>query len=496
MERLHANGIAELNGLQRGVHSALSYGLDVVVHAETGAGKTLAFGLPLLAKLEEGWRNDAQPALQAVVVAPTLELSAQISRVLNTLEPGVSAALSDDTDELPAAPVVVGPPALLLRLLSEPGSVAATPKRGRPGGRSRALDDVAWDDETGADLEAAMRPAQSSARLQRAAVAKLRFAVLDEADALLTPLSKYATVQQKLSRAAHPKEAATLLSLLCAERGDALQVAAASATVGRPLRRQLASLSGRPSFEVVRGGQEVVRGEDPGHAAAMAAATVESRGGGGGGGGGGGAVRAVGLPAQLDVRVVTSDADNVLAAVHEAIASAGLPRTSSPLLFVPWGRGVRTELRLLRQCGLPHAAPLADHLGDAALTAPRGDGAGAGDARVPPAGEEEGEGERAPLLVAAPSAARGLDVHNLELVVVMGVPPSADHFLHLAGRTARNGARGTVVLVTTPEESRKLPALGAQLGLDFGADERHVQPRNEEWARQWAVHQKIVNGGS
>ena len=99
--------------------------------------------------------------------------------------------------------------------------------------------------------------------------------------------------------------------------------------------------------------------------------------------------------------------------------------------------------------------------------------------------------------MAAPSAARGLDVHNLELVVVMGVPPSADHFLHLAGRTARNGAKGTVVLLTTPEESRaKLPALGAQLGLDFGADERHVQPRNEEWARQWAVHQKIVNGGS
>ena len=71
--------------------------------------------------------------------------------------------------------------------------------------------------------------------------------MLDEADALLMPLSKYATAQQKISRAAHPKEAATLLQLLCATTASTtpspaeLQIVAASATVGRPLRRHLAS---------------------------------------------------------------------------------------------------------------------------------------------------------------------------------------------------------------------------------------------------------------
>ena len=80
-------------------------------------------------------------------------------------------------------------------------------------------------------------------------------------------------------------------------------------------------------------------------------------------------------------------------------------------------------------------------------------------------------------------AARGLDVHGVDLVVVMGVPPSADHFLHLAGRTARYGAPGTVLLLATPEErASRLPALGSQLGLDLAADVRHshTAERNEE----------------
>ena len=80
---------------------------------------------------------------------------------------------------------------------------------------------------------------------------------------------------------------------------------AASATVGRPLRRQLASLSGRPSFEVV---QPTAADAPPrqAHTGAAAGAT--------------GGARAVGLPANLAVRVVTSDADNVLAALYAELA--------------------------------------------------------------------------------------------------------------------------------------------------------------------------------
>ena len=160
---------------------------------------------------------------------------------------------------------------------------------------------------------------------------------------------------------------------------------------------------------------------------------------------------------------------------------------------MPWGRGVRTELRLLRQCGLPLASPLADALGAGSLTAPRAAAAAAASPAPRPDGYFE-EGAR--TLVAAPSAARGLYVHGIDLVVVMGVPPSADHFLHLAGRTARYGAPGTVVLLTTQEERKaRLPALGSQLGIELFAGARHLSERNEDWATQWAVHQKIVNNG-
>ena len=126
-------------------------------------------------------------------------------------------------------------PAMLLRMLlalhSEEGAAAGAPSRAR--GRPDRPPADEWDD----GLEDALRPAPPTRELRRGVVGAVRWAVLDEADALLMPLSKYATMQQKLSRAAHPKEAATLLQLLSAARGPSLQLVAASATVGRPLRR-------------------------------------------------------------------------------------------------------------------------------------------------------------------------------------------------------------------------------------------------------------------
>lgn len=55
--------------------------------------------------------------------------------------------------------------------------------------------------------------------------------VLDEADALLMTLGRYATFREKSSRVSHPKEAATLVSLLCAARGHELQAATRRFTV-------------------------------------------------------------------------------------------------------------------------------------------------------------------------------------------------------------------------------------------------------------------------
>jgi ATP-independent RNA helicase DbpA len=62
---------------------ALLAGNDLVGQSRTGSGKTAAFALPLLEKLELGQRE-----LQGIVLCPTRELSAQVARELRKLGRG------------------------------------------------------------------------------------------------------------------------------------------------------------------------------------------------------------------------------------------------------------------------------------------------------------------------------------------------------------------------------------------------------------------------
>ncbi|KAL1510796.1 hypothetical protein AB1Y20_007081 [Prymnesium parvum] len=420
--RLRASGIGALHPLQHAAHAAALRGLDVVVHAETGAGKTLCFALPTLARLAAAGGG----APRALVLAPTLELAAQTAHVFNSLRPGCAAALARGEESLPRAEVVVGPPAMLLALLRQPAAA------GGGGGREEARVGGA-----------------GKVRLRSELISSVQVLVLDEADALLMPLGRYATSREKSSRETHPKEAATLTSLLCAARADELQVLACSATVGRPLRRELAALCARP-LELIR--------------APPAAAPPAAH------------ARAVGLPCGMEVRVLTHEQDNTIAAIHAALAASD---ASSPLLFLPPGRSVTAELKLLKQCGL-NAVPLTDALlelraaANALEAAPRG----GGEPR---------------LIVAASSEARGIDLPAVDLVLLVGVPPTADAFLHMAGRTARRGEAGEVVVLTTKSSAaQQLGVLGAQLGVDFERNVSHLDGLNQEWAQTWWVHQKVV----
>ena len=55
-------------------------GLDVIAQAKTGSGKTAAFGLALLNRL-----NTERYATQALVLCPTRELAEQVGHVLRRL---------------------------------------------------------------------------------------------------------------------------------------------------------------------------------------------------------------------------------------------------------------------------------------------------------------------------------------------------------------------------------------------------------------------------
>jgi len=74
-------GVHEPNEVQRLARTPILSGQPVVIHAGTGTGKTLAYLLPVLARLQ------ADPALRAVVLAPGTELVMQTVRVARAVFP-------------------------------------------------------------------------------------------------------------------------------------------------------------------------------------------------------------------------------------------------------------------------------------------------------------------------------------------------------------------------------------------------------------------------
>ena len=104
---------------------AVLTGDDVVVLAETGTGKTLAYSLPILHQMIEQCEQNAaagspaRPDAQALVLVPNRELCAQavsmVQRLLKGLPHRLTAStLSDDTGD-PDADVVFATPASAMR---------------------------------------------------------------------------------------------------------------------------------------------------------------------------------------------------------------------------------------------------------------------------------------------------------------------------------------------------------------------------------------------
>jgi superfamily II DNA/RNA helicase len=69
------------------------------------------------------------------------------------------------------------------------------------------------------------------------------------------------------------------------------------------------------------------------------------------------------------------------------------------------------------------------------------------------------------VLVATDIAARGIHVDDVELVVHVDPPAEHKAYLHRSGRTARAGAGGTVVTVSTPDQAGEVRTLARQAGI-------------------------------
>ena len=94
-EALTARGYEALTPVQKAVTEAESHGRDLIVSAQTGSGKTVAFGLALADELlsDLGGSPLSETPL-VLVVAPTRELALQVSRELGWLFAGASLRIA------------------------------------------------------------------------------------------------------------------------------------------------------------------------------------------------------------------------------------------------------------------------------------------------------------------------------------------------------------------------------------------------------------------
>lgn len=436
--------------IQKAALPLICSGQSCILHAATGTGKTLAYLLPALKMLyttaatSSAALSNALP-LQVLIIVPTRELAAQVKGDIELLTGGDAAIAQVLTQRsIPTAPICIATPYRLL--------------------------DIIKDRDSAAPLR------------------HLQYLVLDEVDRLIPVASRYLYFDEsKKDEEEVPVirflEALTALKVSLrkwrskaqqeADDPTVVQVVAASATVGRPLRREMSKVLGPlidedehidvkgeygGQFVVVRGDEgdleshgrkSDARGsksgrEDPGESESTSS-------------------RKVGIPSgivhhiEVDMEETDSVAGKLQRVQAKYLATGGFKRS---LLFVPKADEVDKVLGVLSFWGYKHiSAVTPDPLQN-----------------LEDNNERSGlrEGKDMDLLVAPFSGTRGLHIPAIDCVVVLSPPRSMDEYLHLAGRTGRldfnsklKAGKGTVVTVATQEELKRMRSWETALGVKF-----------------------------
>ena len=80
LEAINNMGFEELTPIQAETIPLSLDGRDIIGQAQTGTGKTAAYGIPLIERLDPN-----QGQVQALIVAPTRELAMQVAEELNRI---------------------------------------------------------------------------------------------------------------------------------------------------------------------------------------------------------------------------------------------------------------------------------------------------------------------------------------------------------------------------------------------------------------------------
>ena len=300
----------------------------------------------------------------------------------------------------------------------------------------------------------------------------------------------------------HEKPAAVLTSAVARYTLGKAQIVAASATVGRPLRRELSRVLGLPTQEcppVIRGrladdgddeendididakGKKNSRfGDITGRGAASSQTNVPQLG------------RVVTIPPAVTNYVVPSmgDSSGQLLTTAASIVknlplrnlSDGSERPRRVLLVLSKGceLSVRNALGALQhfQCQ-PEPRALIDVLEadgtDRMIEVHRrvSGATGVGQSLTTDVsefangGDEKNTNDEGYLYVTGEDSVRGLHLDNLDTVICVGRPRGPDEYTHIAGRTGRAGNKGTVINVVSYEQATALTSWEKMLDVNF-----------------------------
>lgn len=348
-ETLAAMGITVPTEIQAAAIPPILEGHDVILQSQTGTGKTLAYLLPMLARLEPD-----RPDLQGLVIAPTRELAMQIVTLLRQMLEGTPHTVQ---------PLIGGANIRhqVERLKKTPPTLAV----GTPG--------RLWELMTA----------------NRLRTQTLKTIVIDEVDHVLDPVFR--------------TEVSRILQALPRTR----QTVVASATIPPEAAETLARWMNHPR-----------------------SIQVEGR---------------LALPETLTHHYLVTEERDRLDSLRR-LMHATRPRAA--LAFVNDARRLDEWVGKLDFKGLRVAALQ-----------------GGADKRDRGEVLKDFRDGKLQVLLATELAARGLDVPGLTHVFNVELPTDADHYLHRAGRTGRQGQPGMVVSLVTERERFVIEKLSRALGV-------------------------------
>ena len=428
-------GFTKPSPVQAAAIPRLIRGESCVLHAETGSGKTLAFLLPLTEYL---WTQRQDPDSFAVVMAPTRELASQIAGIAAVLAPpGTVRLISRPTDLMADGSKERGVPINVNDLGTQPRLFV---------GSAKSIMQSLYGD--------GKMPAPPTRKPDAMEFLKnVRCIVMDEVDRMLAVQKSRSEKQYKKI---HEKPAAVVCAAVTRLTLGKVQIVAASATVGRPLRRELARVLGLPPQEC----PPVLCGSDAARDDGKDISTT----------------RAVTIPDSVQNYVVPtggSSPGQLLTAAYQVIQSLTTAKENARILLVlskGFGMNTQNSIGALKHFGCqPQPRNLldtleadgTDHMIEIYREVSGADGVG----------QSRDKGNKLSnsgyVLVTGEDTVRGLHLDGLDYVLVIGRPNGPDEYTHIAGRTGRAGTPGKVFSIMGESDTASLVSWSRMLGVEF-----------------------------